>query len=803
MNLRLLVAKAVGSRTGLALLTIGLALMLFYEEIIFSSGVPALRDLPSFFYPLKYYLHVHLREFSLPLWNPHVAMGRPFVASFQSGVFYLPNLIFALPSPTLAFRIFFLFHYGVIAIGAFFYLRWRHHSHTTSIIGSLLLSLGGCMVSFGNVLNNLQAAAWLPWVLLYWEKLLLFPGRRYFGVFASMELLHFLGGSPEIFLMTNITLVGLNLFQYLSTKKRVYLSSLLSLFCCLGLIFVLTLPQILPTLEMFWSSIRYEGFSLSEVEEVPFSPLTVMNLLLPRTFLSPQGQFGFESLLDREIPWLLSIYIGLLPFLAGLFFLWQGRDRERFFWGVLFVLSFSLAMGSYNPLFPWLYHYLPFVAAFRYPEKFFYLTHLSLFVLSIEGLSLLLVPEGRSHRKKFLLLLVSLLFCLLLFYLLLSLRAGLIIRTFIWIAAQGIPLVLNPWALGHLAWSTERAILLSLAGVLLFIIWDRSSGWAQDRSRIWTRVLPLLFLSLIYTDLFSAHRGLNLYINAAFFSAPSPIALACGAPSHDFRLAHMRKNASHYDKDVSIAEQEKGLLRVCFPNSGILCGVDHIYGVDHHSGGDGMKLRDEVAFRKLLRPLPLDLQVKVLGTLNTRFIVSDYLLPSTLLHQIADGIPPHYFLYEVPGASERAYLAYRTLSASTPEDTLNVLLSQEFDSTYDVILDHSVPLKGSPSPDDHVRIISYYDEEVRIAVSNVKPAILVLNDYHYPGWEVIVDGEKRPILRANWWVRGVELAPGHHTVIFRYTPTALFLGLKISSATLAAVLLLCAVWKYRQRRAQE
>ena len=39
-----------------------------------------------------------------------------------------------------------------------------------------------------------------------------------------------------------------------------------------------------------------------------------------------------------------------------------------------------------------------------------------------------------------------------------------------------------------------------------------------------------------------------------------------------------------------------------------------------------------------------------------------------------------------------------------------------------------------------------------------------------PGWEVYVDGERRPILRANLLFRGVEVPPGRHRVEFRFRP---------------------------------
>jgi uncharacterized membrane protein YfhO len=63
---------------------------------------------------------------------------------------------------------------------------------------------------------------------------------------------------------------------------------------------------------------------------------------------------------------------------------------------------------------------------------------------------------------------------------------------------------------------------------------------------------------------------------------------------------------------------------------------------------------------------------------------------------------------------------------------------------------------------------------------------------------VRVDGEERPILRANYLLRGVALDPGTHTIRFWYEPRAFRLGAGVSAAT---VLLLAGGWLLGRRRA--
>ena len=66
--------------------------------------------------------------------------------------------------------------------------------------------------------------------------------------------------------------------------------------------------------------------------------------------------------------------------------------------------------------------------------------------------------------------------------------------------------------------------------------------------------------------------------------------------------------------------------------------------------------------------------------------------------------------------------------------------------------------------------LSYGRNDVSLAVETDRNSVLVLHDIYYPGWEAYVDGERRPILRANLLFRGVEVPPGRHRVEFRFRP---------------------------------
>ena len=67
-------------------------------------------------------------------------------------------------------------------------------------------------------------------------------------------------------------------------------------------------------------------------------------------------------------------------------------------------------------------------------------------------------------------------------------------------------------------------------------------------------------------------------------------------------------------------------------------------------------------------------------------------------------------------------------------------------------------------------IATSHPEQVRVEIAPAAPGWLVLSDTFFPGWKALVDGEERPIVRANVAFRAVAVQPGDRLVEFRYEP---------------------------------
>lgn len=97
-----------------------------------------------------------------------------------------------------------------------------------------------------------------------------------------------------------------------------------------------------------------------------------------------------------------------------------------------------------------------------------------------------------------------------------------------------------------------------------------------------------------------------------------------------------------------------------------------------------------------------------------------------------------------------------------------------------------------------ITFTSYAPTRVELTVQAASPGYLLLADAYYPGWNVTVDGEPRPVHRANVMFRAVQVDAGENVVVFDYTPSWLrwlpLIGLVLWAACIAIT---AAVWNQR------
>jgi hypothetical protein len=139
------------------------------------------------------------------------------------------------------------------------------------------------------------------------------------------------------------------------------------------------------------------------------------------------------------------------------------------------------------------------------------------------------------------------------------------------------------------------------------------------------------------------------------------------------------------------------------------------------------------------------------------------------------------YIYKLGAVAPRAYFATH-IHPVDDEAVLDDHTLPEFDRTHDVLIDEASLADITPnvprSPDGppanaSVRLTKYEDNSVELDVDTDVAGVVVLHDIFYPGWRVRVDGQEKPVLRANILFRGVEVPAGHHKIRFSFEPFSL------------------------------
>jgi hypothetical protein len=138
------------------------------------------------------------------------------------------------------------------------------------------------------------------------------------------------------------------------------------------------------------------------------------------------------------------------------------------------------------------------------------------------------------------------------------------------------------------------------------------------------------------------------------------------------------------------------------------------------------------------------------------------------------------YIYKLGKGAPRTYVATKIKPADN-ETVIDESTLPDFDISKEALIDGSslgdlsAPLLNSTvtSAQTQANITQYADNAVKIDVTTDQPGVVVLHDLYYPGWEARVDGQKRPILRANILFRGVEVPAGHHQVEFSFHPLSM------------------------------
>jgi hypothetical protein len=234
-------------------------------------------------------------------------------------------------------------------------------------------------------------------------------------------------------------------------------------------------------------------------------------------------------------------------------------------------------------------------------------------------------------------------------------------------------------------------------------------------------------------------------------------------------------NGNTYLDSLLVAKQ---YLR---PYAGMVLDVEHFMGLP----GLAMGLKNHLLMFAVLDKSQPDRRIRILKRSNVKYWINQDRPTDYMLGGDPVILPDRVEVFK--DALPRAYLVP---NLRVPEEghILNTYYQETFDPLKEVLLSAEADFTPSDRFQGTVKEVSYRPNHVTVKTSQEGNGFLVLMDSYFPGWTVKVDGQERPILRANHYYRAVQLGPGEHTLEFDYFPEGFKAGLVVSGITLVLVL---------------
>jgi hypothetical protein len=147
---------------------------------------------------------------------------------------------------------------------------------------------------------------------------------------------------------------------------------------------------------------------------------------------------------------------------------------------------------------------------------------------------------------------------------------------------------------------------------------------------------------------------------------------------------------------------------------------------------------------------------------------------------------------EFTGALPRAKLYSNWQVNTNDTENLKKLADVNFDPAQTVLVSTpqiNLPAVATNENSGSVEFKSYEPKKLVFSANATSPSVLLLNDKFDPHWRVTVDGKPAELLRCNFYMRGVSVPAGSHTVEFSFSlPNK---PLQVTFAGIGLGLLLC------------
>jgi hypothetical protein len=714
--------------------------------------------------PDRQFAAAELRAGRLPVWNPYIYGGTPFVVWPKFAPHSLLYCLFPTPV-TLAWLQ--LLKSVVAGLGAYLFFRTvLAVQRCPALVGAWCFPLTAYFILWQGCLMT-YAVAGLPWLLLATEAVVRRPTGWGGPLLALTTGLIILSSSSDIAALVLLADGVYGLWRvvaaYVSRRWLMACQAAFVLACSWGLGIMLSLPQLLPLIDYSHSSARMSQ-RLAGYEARPPLPFAVAlaQVFLPRTY-GPL-EHGYVQFFDGNfMESAAGAHVGLIAtlFLAPL--AWQSRTHRSL--NCLWLVWIILGLGWQLDL-PGLSQVLrlPYVNVLPY-SRFVFAASFGIVAMAVVGLQVL--SQSLQWRK-----------WLWIFPALLAVVGMVCVwRTLYWpdsvgqslelalqrgVSNRQIPDLATMWQVRdeYSRYHLVSALIccLGLGGWIAVWLRARMTGWAY-------LVVALVWMG----ELLWFGVGRNPQCDPALYYPRRPI----------------------FDA-LKQAEPGRILGVMCFPPN--YCMTQQVHDIRGYDGVDPARMIDVLELARkgppkggqwgqlvqvqwfipdLARTDKGALRVSpVLNMLNVRyFLFFGEPISGWPVKLQGDG----FWVYENREAVPRAHVPRQVRSFTRDEAILAALAQPDFDPSRIAYLEG--PEASNNQEAGSAEIVTETPTEVTLQVDMHAPGLVVLADRWDPDWHAYLDGAEVPLLRANYVLRGARAPAGSHRLMFRYEPASLYRGL--------------------------
>jgi len=728
---------------------LALAVGVFFYPV-FRGEVLFFGDNLSLKLPNAIYAASRLKQGALPLWNPYLFAGLPFLADISTSVFYPLSMLFLVFDPFWALTAQVILSVFLAGMFCFFLARAWDMSRQASVLCAIAFMFGATVIHYTTYLPLLSSSIWLPLTFWLFHQALANGSRRWV-VLASVSLgLQIIGGHPQPVFYTVLLMICYGMFFPFGKSL---LKRLAVLAVIVGLALALTAVVVLPALQLMRLSTR-SVMDFASATADSLHPLLLLRLLLPNLFDNPKVGMtwgpAWRHVADN------TGYIGILVLFLVCLVLMRILHGERvsarrpciFFLGTS-IVSLIIALGRYTPLYRIIFELVPIFRIFRGPAEA-WLT----FTFSMAVVGGYAFDEVKKRGMS-----------------IVTARRFLLVAGVMWMVGVGLFVVSRfafswvwrPFSTFHTLERDQVIVGMLSANVVLvgfllglgiiFLCWKK----------YW------FFVALVFFDL--------LFSNSRYvFTLPRKLV--------------------HFESD-----QAKQLLQILTSSERFLSYQDYQLFTGLGNYWENMTLRPP--FAETFYTLG---EQRTYRELNRR--LSDLALDWNMIY----GLPtPNGYASFVLVDYLRYLQAEKGFSLRLNEVGLREVEAEKLDqlSVAYFLTEQGIVRNSRALP--RVRVVDHSGESageaeimindperVVVAADAEREGLLVLADSFYPGWQAVVDGERAGIGHYQGVFRSVRMPEGEHVVEFVFRPQLVYLGAAILGLTVTVCLLF--IWKEKRMR---